>query len=55
MQVGDGDVIAERLGVAVIADFRARDIAAGGEGAPISPLADMILFGPREGKGRARC
>ena len=25
-------------------DFRARDIAAGGEGAPISPLADLILF-----------
>ena len=53
LQVGDGDVIAERLGVAVICDFRARDIAAGGEGAPISPLADMILFGPREETARA--
>jgi anhydro-N-acetylmuramic acid kinase len=53
LQVGDGDMIAERLGVTVIADFRARDIAAGGEGAPISPLADMILFGHLEGKGRA--
>jgi anhydro-N-acetylmuramic acid kinase len=53
LQLGDGDVIAERLGVTVIADFRARDIAAGGEGAPISPLADMILFGSPDGASRA--
>ena len=45
LQVGDGDVIAEGTGALVVTDFRARDIAAGGEGAPISPLADMILFG----------
>jgi anhydro-N-acetylmuramic acid kinase len=53
LQVGDSDVIAERLGVTVIADFRARDIAAGGEGAPISPLADLILFGSPDGTSRA--
>lgn len=44
IQLGDADVIAVRTGVAVIADFRARDIAAGGEGAPLTPYADMILY-----------
>jgi anhydro-N-acetylmuramic acid kinase len=53
LQLGDGDVIAERVGVIVIADFRARDIAAGGEGAPISPLADLILFGSSGSARRA--
>jgi anhydro-N-acetylmuramic acid kinase len=47
LQVGDGDVIAVRTGCAVIADFRARDIAVGGEGAPLSPIADFLLFGRR--------
>jgi anhydro-N-acetylmuramic acid kinase len=45
LQVGDGDVIAVRTGCPVISDFRARDIAAGGEGAPLSPIADGVLFG----------
>ena len=49
LQVGDGDVIAVRTGCYVISDFRARDIAAGGEGAPLSPIADVVLFG---GRGR---
>ena len=49
LQVGDGDVIAVRTGRYVISDFRARDIAAGGEGAPLSPIADIVLFG---GRGR---
>lgn len=44
-QLGDGDVIAEQLGLPVISDFRARDIASGGEGAPISPRADLVLYG----------
>ena len=47
LQVGDGDVIAVRTGCYVISDFRARDIAAGGEGAPLSPIADTVLFGRR--------
>jgi anhydro-N-acetylmuramic acid kinase len=50
LQIGDADEIAERTGVAVIADFRNRDIAAGGEGAPISPVADRILFAPHAGE-----
>jgi anhydro-N-acetylmuramic acid kinase len=52
-QLGDGDILAERLGVLVVSDFRARDIAAGGEGAPISPYADLILFGSSPGTRRA--
>jgi anhydro-N-acetylmuramic acid kinase len=36
-----------------VTDFRARDIAAGGEGAPISPLADLILFSSRGPERRA--
>ncbi len=55
LQVGDGDIIAVRTGRYVISDFRARDIAAGGKGAPLSPVADAILFASREpGKGRRR-
>jgi anhydro-N-acetylmuramic acid kinase len=45
LQVGDGDVIAVRTGRYVISDFRAKDIASGGEGAPLSPIADVVLFG----------
>ena len=56
LQVGDGDVIAVRTGCYVISDFRARDVAAGGEGAPLSPIADTVLFGRRGGEepGRRR-
>ena len=55
LQLGDGDIIAVRTGRYVISDFRARDIAAGGEGAPLSPVADTILFADREqGKHHAR-
>jgi anhydro-N-acetylmuramic acid kinase len=54
LQVGDGDVIAVRTGRYVLSDFRTRDIAAGGEGAPLSPVADAVLFG-RDVANRPPC
>ena len=44
MQIGQPAIIAQRTGITTIADFRPRDIAAGGLGAPLVPYADWIMF-----------
>lgn len=46
-QVGDGSIIAARIGVPVVSDFRPADVAAGGKGAPLVPFLDYFVFRDR--------
>ena len=52
LQIGEGAVIAAETGVTTVADFRPADMAVGGQGAPLVPYADYLLYSDRK-LGRA--
>ena len=44
LQIGDGQALADECGITVINDFRTEDVLKGGQGAPLVPIGDKLLF-----------
>lgn len=48
LQIVDGDILAQKVGLITVSDFRQKHIAAGYEGAPLAPLGEVLLFSDTE-------